>query len=139
MTNLVEKSLIMGFGVFVLIIFLAIIFPFFNEIEEIKSEKEEEVDDSYTDFIKEIDIAINYVIKNTERTVSDFIKYPKNFNFTILNYSISFYYLIDGEIKQNQKYYDISLSYRNFKDMPSKIFLLNVKYEEGKILVDLSE
>ena len=33
MTNLLEKSLITGFGIFVLIIFITLIAPFYNEVE----------------------------------------------------------------------------------------------------------
>ena len=38
MTNLIEKSLITGFGILVLIIFMILIAPFFNQIEEFKED-----------------------------------------------------------------------------------------------------
>ena len=38
MTNLLEKSLITGFGILVLILFIILVAPFFNQIEEFKED-----------------------------------------------------------------------------------------------------
>ena len=62
MTNLLEKSLITGFGIFALILFLILIAPFFQEIEEYK-ENEKDALDEYTNFVNKVNSAIIYFTK----------------------------------------------------------------------------
>ena len=66
MTNLVEKTLLVGFGIFTLIIFLSLIFPFFEKLEESKGNNadEEELDKKIQIF-QQIEYKFNTSIENS--------------------------------------------------------------------------
>lgn len=65
MTNLLEKSLIIGFGIFTLIIFLTIVTPFFVEISEFEGNNDEETTTNQNNTII-IDQKINLLVKFLE-------------------------------------------------------------------------
>ena len=52
MSNLLEKSLLIGFGIFTLIIFASVVIPFINQIIEYNEERREELE-NYLDFMRE--------------------------------------------------------------------------------------
>ncbi len=75
MTNLLEKSLLIGFGILVLTIFSSIITPFLAKIVEFNENEKNDLE-SYMIFINEIDLAIIYVIQNPNELYLKKIEYP---------------------------------------------------------------
>jgi len=66
MTNLVEKTLLVGFGIFTLIIFLSIIFPFFGKLEESKGNNgDEEESDKKIQSFQQIEYNFNIFFENS--------------------------------------------------------------------------
>ena len=66
MTNLVEKTLLVGFGIFTLIIFLSLIFPFFEKIEESKGNNvDEEESDKKIQSFQQIEYNFNIFFENS--------------------------------------------------------------------------
>jgi hypothetical protein len=75
MTNLLEKALLTGFGVFILIIFISLINPFILSISEFNSSIKNDVE-KYNNFFNEVDTAILFVIANPEVNYLNIIEYP---------------------------------------------------------------
>lgn len=114
MTNLLEKSLLTGFGIFTLIIFFSIVIPFFGEISEFKENKDEWKEDLEEESEKkekeeeEIDKSLNFLNKFNkinpyvlecpkDNCIKDF-KFPRNFNFASKKDYIKFNCIIKDKI-----------------------------------------
>jgi hypothetical protein len=96
MTNLLEKSLILGFGIFSLILFFIFITPFLQEVREYKKNEDEDID-NYAEFINQINKAIREIMENPEKEVIKNIFYPKTMNITLDENYIRFDFLLDGK------------------------------------------
>lgn len=134
MTNLIEKSLIMGFGILLLLIFLPLISPFltliskFNDnIEIIRYEK----------LINQIDFGIITVIQNPELDYLQEIEYPNNLNITFYNQYAKFDYVIKNQIDNKIIFYNQSFLSRYFYDIYPQIYLLNISYKLNLINVQI--
>ena len=135
MTNLMEKSLITGFGIFALILFLILIAPFFQEIEEYKESEKDDLDD-YTIFINRVNSAINYFINNNEAEYIEKIDYPDKINVTFTeNYAI-FDFLIDGKVYSKTLKYNDQFIYKSFCAIPPKIYNLIITLNSSLISMD---
>ena len=51
MTNLLEKALLIGFGIFILTIFFILVAPFFGKITDFKENDKRDLDDDYNNSI----------------------------------------------------------------------------------------
>ncbi|HEY0089260.1 MAG TPA: hypothetical protein VGB37_10475 [Candidatus Lokiarchaeia archaeon] len=61
-----EKTLLVGFGIFTLIIFLSIIFPFFEKLEEAKgNNRDEEESDKKIQNFQQIEYNFNIFFENS--------------------------------------------------------------------------
>ncbi len=137
MTNLLEKSLITGFGIFTLTIFFIIITPFFQNIEEYEDSKSRE--DTLNEnliFINEIDIAIKSIIKNFNEDYTKFIKYPREINVSFNENYVKFDFILDNTQKFKLLYYDIIFTYKFYYNFPSGTYLLNVSYRASLVNVE---
>ena len=63
MTNLLEKALITGFGIFILTIFISMINPFLMQISEFNDNVNTDIE-KYENFFYEVDTGIKFIIKN---------------------------------------------------------------------------
>ena len=125
MTNLLEKSLILGFGIFSLILFFIFITPFLQEVREYKKNEDEDID-NYAEFINQINKAIREIMENPEKEVIKNIFYPKTMNITLDKNYIRFDFLLDGKEFNKILSYERNFIKKKFEKMPSKIYQLNV-------------
>ena len=75
MTNLIEKSLLLGFGIFTLAIFSSIVIPFMGKIADFNQNERNELE-TFIIFTNEIDQGIYYVIHNQNESYLKEIDYP---------------------------------------------------------------
>ena len=87
MTNLLEKALLTGFGIFVLTIFLSMINPFIIQISEFNGTTENDIR-IYENFFNEVDIAVKFIIECPDEIYLREIDYPKNLNVTFNDFYV---------------------------------------------------
>ncbi|TFG14544.1 MAG: hypothetical protein EU535_03215 [Promethearchaeota archaeon] len=137
MTSLIEKSLLTGFGIFVLILFFIMISPFFERIEEY--EKDE---DNYDDldvleiFINKINIAIKNFIENPDKEVLEEIEYPKNINITFIDNYVKFDFVIDNKIQSKILSYNDRFVQKYYLNVTPNTYQLNITRKASLINVD---
>ncbi len=98
MTNLLEKALLTGFGIFILITFVSLINPFIINISEFNGTIKNDVE-NYNNFFNELDTAILFVIKNPNVNFLNEIEYPRNLNITLTEDYVKYNFLIEDEIQ----------------------------------------
>ena len=135
MTNLLEKSLLLGFSIFLLTVFSAILIPFLNELTEYNEIEKNELD-TYIAFLDEISEAVLYVIRNPEESYLQDIRYPSNLNLTFFDAYIISEFLIGGIIYSKTSSYNTSFHNSYFHNLPPQTYLLNVSYPSSKIIVN---
>jgi len=138
MTNLLEKGLIIGFGIIILLIFFSLISPFFEKISEFNNNEENDIE-NYISFINEMDQAILYVIDNPEENFLKSIEYPPNLNITLYNQYVKYDFIIGDEPQYEIIFYNESFIYNIFQDILSKTYLLNVSFALHLIKVQFIE
>jgi len=135
MTNLFEKSLLLGFSIFLLTIFSSILIPFLNEITDYNNRDKDSLD-NYMVLFDEIDSAILYIISNPVKCYQKDIKYPSDLNITFIE-NFFIYEFVFGDDKFNKVIvYNISFLNCFFHDITPQIYLLNVSYALSHIIVD---
>jgi len=127
MTNLLEKGLIIGFGIIILLIFFSLISPFLEAISDFNNNEENDIK-NYISFINEMDQAILYAIDNPEEDFLKPIEYPSNLNITLYNQYAKYDFIIGDEPQYEIIFYNESFIYNIFQDILSKTYLLNVSF-----------
>ncbi|MFX1303289.1 MAG: hypothetical protein ACFFBV_09260 [Promethearchaeota archaeon] len=125
MTNLIEKSLLIGFGIFTLTIFSSIVVPYLGEIAEF-NQNEKKTLEAYLIFIDEIDQGITYVAQNPNQEYLKKIKYPNNLNITIYDHIIKYEFLIENKTRYKLIEYNLTFINCCFYRIPPQIYLLNI-------------
>ena len=97
MTNLLEKALLTGFGLFILTIFVSLINPFIIGISEFNRTSKNDVE-NYNNFFNEVDTAILFIIENPDLIYLAEIEYPRNLNVTFTEDYVKYNFLIENEI-----------------------------------------
>ncbi|MHA1507077.1 MAG: hypothetical protein ACTSO6_00045 [Promethearchaeota archaeon] len=98
MTNLLEKALLTGFGLFILIIFISLINPFIISISEFNSAIKNDIE-RYDNFFNEVDNAILFVIENPDVIFLNVIEYPGNLNISLTEGYVKYNFLIENEVQ----------------------------------------
>ncbi len=134
MTNLLEKALLTGFGIFVLTIFLSMINPFITQISEFNGTIENDII-AYENFFNEVDIAVKFIIENPGAIYLSEIDYPKNLNVTFSDFYVKYDFLIENKL--NYKIYEYNKPFINhfYRNLPSTTFILNVSCFQNFIAV----
>lgn len=135
MTNLIEKSLLLGFSIFLLTIFSSILIPFLNEVNDFNMSDEPELD-SYFNLIDEVDLAICFVIDNPDKSYQNNINYPRDLNITIFEYFVIFEFNFRNENISQILMYDVCFIDCYFHNLPPHIYLLNVSSISSQIKVN---
>jgi hypothetical protein len=135
MTNLFEKSLLLGFSIFLLTIFSTILIPFLGELTEY-NEKENNELESYIDFLDNINEGVLYIIQNPEGSYLQEIQYPSNLNLTFFHIYILCEFLLDGNIYSKTTSYNASFHNCFFHNLPPQTYLLNISYQFSNIVVN---
>ncbi len=136
MTNLLEKVLLTGFGIFTILVFLSIVFPFLNTVIDFQVNTAPKFE-KYNNFIEEIDDGIHFVLNNTDEVYLSTVSYPEGLNITFNDHKADFEYMIDGQIYQRSINYSSPLVYKNFNNFPSKSYLLNISFQVSLIDIRL--
>ncbi|MFX0141951.1 MAG: hypothetical protein ACFFDN_50405 [Candidatus Hodarchaeota archaeon] len=127
MTNLIEKSLLIGFGIFTLTIFSSILVPYLGKIAEF-NQNEKNLLESYMIFIDEIDQGITYVARNPNQKYLKNIEYPHNLNITIYDQLIKYEFLFEKKICFKIIEYNVTFINNAFHGIPPQTYLLNVSH-----------
>lgn len=131
MTNLLEKSLLTGFGVITLITFLSFITPIFSQLSYIQNQNQDL--QKLLDFIEEVDQGVNSVLDNTELTYINIISYPKDLNITLNGQFIKYDYKIKDAIKYKIYEYEKYFYTLLYQDVPTGDYYLNISVHDNKI------
>ena len=136
MTNLIEKSLLLGFGIFTVTIFSSILIPFLGTIVEFNQNGRKELED-YMFIINEIDQGINHVIENQDETYLRNIEYPPNLNLTLYSNIARYDFLIENQLCVKIKEYNGYFVNQNFQEITPGAYLLNISHFLSFIKINL--
>lgn len=128
MSSIVEKTLIVGFGLFILVILLSIVNPFINLFLQSYQNDKENLE-IYNKTIDEIDAGIYYVLANPKNEYFNIISFPACMNISILRNEIIYSYKIDEKIISKHKLYSINFFKIVYKDYPPQNYSLRVYIE----------
>ncbi len=125
MTNLLEKALLTGFGIFILLVFVSLINPFMISISEFNSTIKNDVE-NYNNFFDEVDTAILFVIENPHINYLNEIEYPRNLNVTLTEDYVKYNFLIESEMQC--KIYEYIKPFINhaYINLSSSRYILNI-------------
>ena len=137
MTNLIEKALIIGFGIFIASLFLSISMPFLDRFFNYNSSLDDELSD-YIKLINDVDKGILYIIENPNSFYQKEIYYPDNLNITIENKYANFQYQFQGEISDITLKYNTSLKACRFDEILPSSYLYKVYYDFSLIKIEIT-
>ncbi len=138
MTNLLEKSLLIGFGIFTLMIFASVIIPFFNQIMQYNENQREELK-NYLEFIDEIDYSVNFVIYNPSQIYIKNIAYPENLNLTVRESSLEYNFILGDILNTEIEQYTVNFYPCSYHNLPSGLYNLNVSFQNFLITIILKK
>lgn len=125
MTNLVEKTLLLGFGIFTLTIFTSIIIPFIGEIASFNQNERNNLE-LYLIFIDEIDRGVNYLELNPEGIYLKIIEYPPNLNTSFYENIIKYEFNIDNHFFIRINEYNQNFVENYFYNVIPQKYTLNI-------------
>ena len=125
MSNLLEKALLTGFGIFLLTAFLSLLTPFLGIIADFNRNQKDDLY-NYSKFIDEFNYAVQQVITNPEVIFFKEIEYPVNLNITLENAYAKFYFLLGGDIQVNIIEFEVIFHPRLFQDVPPNTYYLSI-------------
>ena len=96
MTNLLENALIVGFGVFILTIFISMINPFILQVSEFNSTIKDDIE-LYEDFFFDVDTGIKFIIENPNATYVKNIEYPRNLDVILTDFYCKYEYVLGNQ------------------------------------------
>lgn len=136
MSSLIEKILIIGFGIFVASTFLSFSLPFLEQIFNYN----DVVDDEFNDYLKlinDMNKGIVYIIDNPNSFYQKEIYYPDNLNITLEHYYANFHYYIQGKISEITIKYNKLLKSCQFYEILPKTYLYKVYIEGNLIIIEI--
>lgn len=136
MTNLLEKALLTAFGIFILVIFISLIFPFWDQIIDYKGNLENDYE-RYSNVINEFDQGILFIIENPDDIYQKNIYYPEKLNISTDGFYIKYEYLIKNIPSYNIHQYNGQFLRTEFKNLPSQIYTLKILYQLDLIEINL--
>jgi hypothetical protein len=136
MTNLIEKTLLLGFGILTLTIFSSILIPFLGKLTAF-NQNEVAILETYMIFINEIDQGISYVEQYPNEQHLKKIDYPRNINISFYDQIAKYEFIVGNQLcvkiyEYNGKFFE---SY--FHNIPPQEYLLNISGLSSLILIDI--
>jgi len=125
MTNLIEKSLLLGFGIFTITIFSTILIPFLGSIVEY-NHKEKYSLESYMIFINEVDLGIIYVSQHPKESYIKEVDYPNNLNISFYDHFTKYEFILENKICVRYIEYNKTFINSYFHSIPPQTYLLNI-------------
>lgn len=137
MTNLLEKTLIIGFGICILAIFISMINPFVVQIFDFNDNIKNDIE-KYDKFFFEVDTGIKFILENPNATYIKNIEYPKNINLTLTDFYCKFEYIIGNNynykiIEYNKRFID-----RSYITLAPNSYVLKISSIHGFIEVQIN-
>ncbi|MFX1589075.1 MAG: hypothetical protein ACFFC1_13055 [Promethearchaeota archaeon] len=136
MTNLLEKALLTAFGIFILVIFISLIFPFWDQIIDYEGNLENDYE-RYSNVINEFDQGILFIIENPDDIYQKNIYYPEKLNISTDGFYIKYEYLIENIPSYNIHQYNGEFLRTEFKNLPSQFYTLKILYQLDFIEINL--
>ena len=136
MTNLLEKALLTGFGLFILTIFVSLINPFIISISEFNKTIKNDVE-NYNNFFYEVDTAILFIIENPDLIYLAEIEYPRNLNLTFTEVYVKYNFLIENEIHYKIDEYVKPFINCAYIELNESRYILNVSSDGNFINVQM--
>ncbi|MFX0000692.1 MAG: hypothetical protein ACFE9Q_05770 [Candidatus Hodarchaeota archaeon] len=136
MSNLIEKTLLIGFGIFSLTIFSSILIPFLGSLTEFNYIEKNKLE-SYMIIIDEISNGIEYVVQNIDEIYLKRIEYPDNLNISFYDNIAKYEFIIEGKICCKILEYNEQFVMKNFHQIPPNIYLLNITRSSILIKVNI--
>jgi hypothetical protein len=137
MTSLIEKALLIGFGLFTLILFFSIIQPFFNETMKFYND-DKLIIEKYENFINEVDLAVHYILANPEEIYLKDIEFPDFLNMSIQGNIIVYKYVIRESVMIVTKSYSTNFHATIFEELPPDIYTLGMYFDSGLLKIQIS-
>ncbi|MHA2007450.1 MAG: hypothetical protein ACXABO_06905 [Promethearchaeota archaeon] len=137
MTSILEKSLLLGFSIFLLTIFSSILIPFLGELDEFNSGRKNDKD-LYMAFIDEINYAILTAINNPEEPYINTVNYPSNFNITTQNRFVICEFLFENTVYDVILIYNTSFYNCKYHKIQPQTYLLNVSYKSTQLFINFT-
>ena len=138
MTNLIEKSLLLGFGIFTITIFTTILIPFLGSIVEYNY-KEKDSLESYMIFMNEVDLGISYVSQHSKKGYIKEVDYPNNLNVSFHDHMAKYEFFLENKIWVRYIEYNITFFKSYFHSIPPQTYLLNISQHSTLIRVNISD
>lgn len=136
MTNLVEKTLLTAFGIFLLISFLSLVLPFWNQIFNFNINSRQEYE-KYSIIISEVDQGIIFISENPEEIYQKHIDYPEKLNISVTGWYIKYDYILRDQLMNTIVEYQFQLLANYYRDLNSRIYVLKIFYEKSLIIVQI--
>jgi len=136
MSNLLEKSLLTGFGIFVLILFFTYINPFIMQFFEVNNLYTDEIR-PYLMLIDKIDEGVYFVLNDKDQSYLETINYPDNLNITLNQHFIKYEFLINSDLNYRIYEYEVIFSPYNYILLSPKEYFLNISLKQDLIDVRL--
>lgn len=125
MSNILEKSLLTGLGILLLISFFSLIYPFWNQVFNFSIDTRNQYED-YSTIINEIDQGIIFINKNSEELYQKQINYPENLNISVNDFYIKYDYIIGDQPLNTIIEYPCQFQSINYKDLKSQVYTLKI-------------
>jgi hypothetical protein len=136
MTNLVEKSLITGFGIFILILFISLVFPFLKVLSEYKNDKEHTLND-YIIIIDTFDLNINELEKNPQEKRNFCVYVPENLNISTSQEIIIFEFYYNNKKYSKVLNYELSFIANFFNNMEARVYDVKISLIDNMINIEM--
>ncbi|MBN1216735.1 MAG: hypothetical protein JXA99_15010 [Candidatus Lokiarchaeota archaeon] len=136
MTNLIEKILLTGFGIFVLMSFFFIIAPLtnlFNEYDDYKDDVNETLIN-----INEIDNCVQYISIYHNSSISKELEISNNLNISIEESKIEYFFKINQEVKKITCTHNIILNNKKFNLIHNMWYNLSISYKSYSIDINFT-
>ncbi len=125
MTNLIEKTLLIGFGIFTLTIFTSILIPFLGRLSEFNYSERNKLE-SYMIFIDEMNQGIDYVVQNTEEMYLNTVEYPDDLNITFYDHFAKYEFIVEEQLCYKILEYNHTFINKDYHQIPPQTYLLNI-------------
>jgi len=136
MTNLIEKSLLLGFGIFTITIFSTILIPLLGSIVEYNQNEKDSLE-SYLIFINEVDLGINYVNQHPKEVYIKEIDYPNNLNISFYDHLAKYVFFLENKICVRYLEYNTTFIDSYFHNIPPQMYILNISQYSTLIRVNI--
>jgi hypothetical protein len=137
MTNLIEKTLLIGFGIFTLTIFSSILIPFIGRLSEFNSSERNKLE-SYMIVVDEIHQGIEYVAQNRDEIYLKKIEYPNDLNITFYDSIAKYEFIIEEQLCYKILEYNHTFINKIYQHLSPQTYLLNISRNSMLIKVNIN-